>query len=318
MTENNIDLSVVVPVYNEASGIVEFNRSLEHVLSKAGVKYEVIYVDDGSKDDSRAKIASLAKKNQKVRLVSLTRNFGKEAATTAGLRVSRGKGTLLIDADGQHPVGLIPDFVSKWQAGAKVVVGVRRENKGEGWVKKHGSRWFYRIFNSVGNRHIVPGSTDYRLIDREVNDAFNSLTERDRITRGLIDWLGYPRDYIWFDALPRENGKSGYTFGKLFKLAVDSVVSFSAAPLYAAALVGLAIACFATLVGVSMVVNYFLNDPLSLNARASAYGMVLVLFLIGVILTFQGIIGIYLSHIHNEVKNRPLYLARRDEDDQSD
>jgi len=301
--------SFVMPVHNESAGLSDFHKSLLDVLKDNGLNdYELIYVDDGSTDDTAKFIDKLASGNQQIKLVKLSRNFGKEIATTAGIHEAIGAAIVTLDADGQHPVGLIPQFIDRWKSGAKVVIGMRSANQKEGLVKRYGSKLFYKLFNRFSGVELVPGSTDFRLIDRVVQQDFVRMTERNRITRGLIDWLGYERDYIYFKANPRLAGEASYSFKKLFKLAVDSTISLSVSPLYIAAYIGAIILPVSILMGLFMLVDLILGDPTHLHATGSAYLIVLVLFLVGVLLVSQAIIGLYLSHIHAETQNRPLYI----------
>lgn len=302
-------LSVVVPVFNESAGLEQFHAALSAVLAHLEVPYEVVYCDDGSTDHSLQVIHELHAHDPHVRLVALSRNFGKEIATTAGLHEAKGDAIITLDADGQHPVELIPEFLARWRAGSKVVIGVRTANQHEGIIKRYGSKLFYTMINRFADFKLVPGSTDYRLIDKVVRQEFVRMTERNRITRGLIDWLGYKRDYIEFKANPRLVGEAGYSFRKLTKLALDSVVSLSLSPLYLVGYIGAVVLPLATLIGLIMLVNLILGDPLGLHATASAYVIIFMLFLIGVLLVSQAIIGLYLSHIHTEAKNRPLYIV---------
>lgn len=306
-------VSVVVPVFNEASGLKAFNDSLIEVLDKNYKnEYELLYVNDGSTDSTASLVAEFAAKNKAVGLLSLSRNFGKEIATTAGLHAAAGQAVITIDADNQHPPELIPDFVEKWRAGSKVVVGVRMANKNEGFTKRYGSKLFYWLFNRFTSVNLVAGATDYRLIDSSVQKQFNKMTERNRITRGLIDWLGYNRTYIYFKANARLSGDAGYSIKKLFRLAIDSVVSLSLSPLYISAYIGGAILPLSVLLGLFMVIDALIGDPTHLHATGSAYLVVLMLFLVGVLLVSQGIIGIYLSHIHTEAQNRPIYIVDKE------
>jgi dolichol-phosphate mannosyltransferase len=245
-------------------------------------------------------------------VLSLSRNFGKEIAMTAGIHAARGRAIITLDADGQHPVELIPEFIKKWQAGSKVVIGVRVANAGEGWMKRVGSRWFYRLLNRLTGLKLRPGISDFQLIDRVVQQEFARMTERSRITRGLIDWLGYPRQYIEFKAKPRAMGEASYSIKKLFKLAVDSVVSLSISPLYMTAYIGAVVLPLSLLLGLGMFINWLARDPLGLHATGGAYVLVLLLCLVGVLLMSQGIIGLYLSHIHTETQNRPLYVIHEE------
>lgn len=309
MSQPDYLLSLVIPVYNESHGLPKFHESLLDVLrSLPNTSFELLYCDDGSTDGSTRIIQDLAKTDERVKLVRLSRNFGKEIATTAGIHEARGDAIMTLDADGQHPVELIPDFLARWRAGRKVVIGVRAANQREGFVKRYGSKLFYRLFNLLTGTKLLAGASDFRLIDRTVQQDFMRMTERNRITRGLIDWLGYERDYITFLAKPRLHDTPGYSFKKLFKLAVDSIISLSISPLYIAAYIGAVILPLSLILGVLIVGEMLLGDPLQWRVTGSAYVVVLLLFLIGILLVSQGIIGLYLSHIHMETQNRPLYV----------
>lgn len=296
-------------MYNEGAGIERFHHELCTVLDGLGRSYEIIYCNDGSTDDTFAKLQTLAEQNNSVRILSLTRNFGKEIALTATLQAAKGKAIITLDADGQHPVELIPEFVQRWHKGSKVVVGIRAVDKHESAIKHYGSKLFYKLFNRFLGVKLTPGATDFRLVDQVVQAEFARITERNRITRGLIDWLGYEQEYIYFKTKPRASGESTYDIRKLFKLAIDSVVSLSISPLYITAYIGAFVLPFSVILGVGMVVNAIFRDPLHLHATGGAYLMVFVLFLVGILLVSQGIIGLYLSHIHTETQNRPLYIV---------
>lgn len=300
---------MAVPVYNEAGGLTDFNQQLcEMAEQVSDGSYEIIYCNDGSLDKTPELIEKFKTQNKNIKLINLSRNFGKEIATTAALHHADGQAILTIDSDSQHPIELIPEFVERWRHGAKVVIGVRKSNQGEGAIKRYGSKMFYKIFNGFTSMKLIPGSSDYRLIDKQVQREFSKMTERSRITRGMIDWLGYKRDYIYFTANPRLNDDPGYSFKKLFKLAVDSIVSMSKSPLYISAYMGAVILPLSMLIGAAMIIDALLGDPLNLDATGSAYITILLLFLVGVLLVSQGIIGLYLSHIHSETQNRPLYV----------
>ena len=298
-------------MYNEAAGIAQFHHQLIAVLKDAPLIYEIIYVDDGSLDGTTAAITEFCESDAHVHLLRLTRNFGKEIATTAGIHAARGDAILTLDADGQHPVQTIPQFVAKWQHGAKVVLGMRTGRQAS-FMKRAGSKLFYKVFRRLTGIAMDPDASDFRLIDKSVQTEFNRMSEHNRITRGLIDWLGYDREYVPYEENPRLAGRSPYSFRKLFKLAVDSVISLSISPLYITAYIGAVVLPVATLLGLGMVANYLLSDPLDLHATGGAYIMVLILFLIGILLVSQGIIGLYLSHIHTETQNRPLYVVDKE------
>ncbi len=308
MTDKTL-ISIVIPAYNEAVGIEHFYNSLSKVLANLkDYRFELIIVDDGSRDKTASVVRELAKKNPNIRFVCLSRNFGKEAATTAGIQVARGNAIITIDADGQHPVELIPTFIEHWRSGKKVIIGVRSSNEKEGFTKRVGSRWFYRMFNRVAGLKVIPGSTDYRLIDRAVQTEFLRMSEHNRITRVLIDWLGYERELIEFKARAREHGVASYDNKKLVQLAIDSLISHSSSPLYFASYLGILILPLSFVLGIALVGDALLGDPLNWNISGSAYVIVLMLALVGVLLISQGIIGLYLSQIQTEAKNRPLFV----------
>lgn len=305
-------ISVVIPVFNEEAGLAAFHVSLEKILKGLhNTSYEILYCDDGSIDGTVALIRRWCQRDKTIKLLKLSRNFGKEIALTAGIHAAKGQAIITLDADGQHPVELIPRFIEQWQSGCNVVIGVCIENKKAGLVKRAGSKAFYWLFNHASNFKLLPGATDFRLIDRTVQRDFAGITERNRITRGLIDWLGYERSYIEFKANPRLAGEATYSFRRLVKLALNSMISLSVSPLYISAYIGAIILPLSVLLGLFMLVNLLIGDPLLLHISGSGYVMVLLLFLVGILLTSQAIIGLYLSQIHAETQNRPLYVIDR-------
>ncbi len=303
--------SLVVPVFNEGTGLENFHTSLTNVMEKtAHGYYELIYCDDGSLDDTVQQVNKLHIANQHVKLIRLSRNFGKESALLAGITIAKGNAIIMLDGDGQHPVELIPQFIEAWKNGAQVVVGVRKSNDKEGWLKRWGSRFFYNLFNKMTNEKLIPGSSDFRLIDREVQEAFLMLRESDRITRGLIDWLGFQREYINFTAKPRENGLPGYGPRKLVKLAIHSFVSLTSLPLYLFGYLGFLITVTALLLGVSIFIEQLLlNDPWRWNFTGTAMLSILLMFLIGIVLLSQGILALYVASIQSQSKHRPLFVV---------
>lgn len=311
----NPHLSVVIPVHNEAAGLAVFHEHLKGALKGYGWPYEIIYVEDGSTDSSGEIIKNLARKDSAIKPVYLSRNFGKEQATTAGLHASRGQAAMILDGDGQHPVELIPDFIDKWQAGAKVVIGIRASNQKEGIVKRIGSKLFYASLRVFGVPNIMPGTTDFRLIDQEVIRAFNQLTEHNRVTRALIDWLGYEREYIHFHAKARAHGSATYSFKKLVQLALNGFVSLSFAPLYLSGYIGIFITLISFVASIfALVEKYALGDPMHMNITGTAILAVMLLFLVGILLIGQGLLAIYVARIYTEVQNRPLYVIRDSKD----
>jgi dolichol-phosphate mannosyltransferase len=305
-------ISVVIPAYNESAGIKKFHNNLlmPHIKKVAKDSYEIIYVNDGSKDDTLNILSAIASKNQHVKVVALSRNFGKEVATSAGIEFASGKAIIIMDSDGQHPPALLHEFVDKWKAGAQVVVGVRASNQKEGAVKRWGSRLFYKLFNGVNGVKIIPGSTDYRLIDEAVRREFIKLPEHNRITRGLIDWLGFERDYIYFDSPGRLAGEATYSPSKLIGLAMNSFISLSPKPLFLLAWIGSTITFLSLIAGIFIFIEQLLlGDPLGLNFTGAALLGIFISFLIGLVLTSQGVLAVYISHIHTHGQGRPLFVV---------
>lgn len=307
-------ISIVIPAYNEQAGIAKFHQEIlwPALQSSQASKWEIIYVNDGSSDQTADELAKLAANSPSIKVVNLARNFGKEIAVTAGISQSTGDAVIIMDADGQHPPAIIDQFIDKWRSGAQVVVGVRNSNTDEGFVKNLGSKLFYRLLNTLSDSHTVPRSTDYRLIDAEVRDEFLRFTERNRITRGLIDWLGYTRDYVHFDSPARLAGEATYTVSKLTKLAINSFTTLSLRPLFIFSYIGLFITVVSLIAGLSILIEQFiLGDPLGLNFTGSAMLGILISFLIGIVLMAQGMMSIYMSHIYSQAQNRPLFVIDR-------
>jgi len=309
--KNHQLISIIVPLFNEEKNILKLYHELTKVLTKTKKSYEIIFVNDGSKDKSQTELEKLEKKDKKVKLINFTRNFGKELATTAGINHCLGSACIMLDGDLQHPPSLIPEFIKKWEKGAKVVIGVRRSNKGEGLTKKLGSRAFYKIINKISQTKLRPNTTDYRLLDRRVIDEFNKFSERNRMTRALIDWLGFDTEYLYFDAGKRMSGKARYSNLKLLRLAVNSMVSFSLFPLKIAGYLGIIITLLSIPLGLFILIEkYILNDPMKLYISGPATLAVILVFLVGIILICLGLIALYIANIHGEVINRPLYVIK--------
>ncbi|MBQ6394689.1 glycosyltransferase family 2 protein [Candidatus Saccharibacteria bacterium] len=311
MTEPKKLLSIIVPIHNEEEGIGTFLRQeLLPVVEKLPLDYEVILVNDGSTDKTLPIIQSFAEKDKKIKVISLSRNFGKEPALSAGLKYAKGDAALTIDADGQQPPKLIPDFIKKWEDGAEIVTGVRDHYTKHGLIPKLGSKLFYRLLKIMGNKHTVPGSTDFRIIDRTVIDEFNKLTEHNRITRGLIDWLGFRQEYIKYVYGVRMAGKPSYNLKKLFRLAMDSFISMSSTPLVIFGYLGIFITIGSFILGMFCIINqYILGDPLHLYWNGAVQMAIFITFLVGLVLISQAITALYISHIHAETQGRPLYIV---------
>lgn len=304
-------ISIVIPVYNEEKNIPLVYDGLKKILRQINYEHEIIYINDGSSDNSGEEIDKLGVIDNKVKIIQFSRNFGKEMATTAGINYCQGDACILIDADLQHPLECIPEFVNKWENGAEIVVGIRQSNKSNNILKKFGSYSFYKIMAKISEMEIIPNTTDYRLLDRVVISEFNRFTEKNRMTRGLIDWLGFNKDFVYFNANTRVNGKAKYSTLKLIKLALSSFVSLSLFPLKLAGYVGIILMATTGLLGLFIFIEkYLLHDILNLNFSGPALLIIFVLFFVGVVLSCLGLVALYIANIHAEVTNRPLYVIR--------
>jgi polyisoprenyl-phosphate glycosyltransferase len=305
-------ISIIVPAYNEERNVPLMAAAIAEVFSTIpNYSYELIYVNDGSRDNTQVVIEALATANPKIKTIEFSRNFGKEAATSAGYHYATGNAVLAIDADLQHPPVLIPAFIKKWEEGSDVVIGLRRKSLGQTWFKSICSTLFYKMINAISDTPIQPQATDFRLIDRVVIDEFNKMSERDRMTRGLIDWLGFRRDFIEFEAPERLHGEASYSFLKLMKLAVSSTVQHSLVPLKLAGYLGMFITCMAGLGGLLVIVEqYICHDPLHWGITGTAQLAIMLVFFIGIVLICLGLIALYIGTIHSEVSGRPLYVVR--------
>lgn len=307
-------ISVVIPVCNEEKGIKKFvdERLMPSLDKIKDYSFELVFVNDGSKDKTVEILQDYAAKNKNIKVVSLVRNFGKEMALSAGLRYAEGDAVMTIDSDGQQPPERIADFIKAWEDGAEVVTGVRDHYTKHGLIPKLGSKLFYCLLKMMGNKTTVPGSTDFRLMDRIVVDEFNELTEHNRITRGLVDWMGYEKKDIYYTYGERMAGRPSYNFKKLWNLAIDSFVSMSTTPLVIFGYLGIFITISSFILGMFCIINqYVLGDPLHLYWNGAVQMAIFITFLVGLVLISQAITALYISHIHAETQNRPLFIVSK-------
>lgn len=309
---NNKLVSVVVPAHNETGNIDWLYSELSLYLKKncSDFEFEFLLIDDGSTDDTLAKIRHIAEDKDNVRYISFSRNFGKESATSAGLQAARGAAAIMIDADGQHPFELIPRFLEEWRSGADVVIGVRSSNQKEGFVKRYGSRLYYWLLGFLNEDAVTQAATDFRLVDRRVLDEFNRLTEHNRMTRGLLDWLGFRRVFVEFNANPRREGQATYSRAKLLRLALNGFVSHSTKPLKMIGVLGILVTFASAIVAIFILVEeWLLNDPMSLAISGTAILAIFLAFLTGLTLSSLGLLALYIETIHSETQNRPLFVV---------
>jgi polyisoprenyl-phosphate glycosyltransferase len=303
-----VEISAVVPVFNEEGSLGELHRRITSVLGALDVPYELVLVDDGSRDRTTAIIAELCADDARVRAVHFSRNFGHQAALAAGLQHASGRAVIVLDADLQDPPELIPELLAHWRNGYQVVYAQRRKREREGLVKRGAAFLFYRILSRITRFEIPADTGDFCLMDRTVVDLLNAMPERNRYVRGLRAWVGFRQTAVPFDRPPRYAGEPKYTFGGSFGLALNGILALSKFPLRVATYFGLAVSLASFVLGIWYVVQRLAGRADLVRGWASI--VVIVLFLGGVQLLTIGIIGEYLSRIYDEVKQRPLYVVR--------
>lgn len=302
-------LTVVVAAYNEADSLPLLHPRIVDALQAAeaahGVEGRVLYVDDGSRDATWAVMCAIAERDPRVALLRLSRNFGKELALTAGLDAVESGAALILDADGQDPPELIPQFVARWREGFDDVYGTRTEREGEGWLKRATAHAFYRVMGRLSKTPIPADTGDFRLLSPRALAALRQLRERRRFMKGLFGWVGYRSVSIPYQRAPRLAGRSKFNFWKLWNFALEGITSFSTAPLRLTSYLGMLTAAVAFLYGIWVVVKALLwGDPVAGWPSL----MAVVLFLGGIQLIALGVIGEYLGRLYEESKQRPLYL----------
>ncbi len=300
-------ISVIVPVYNEEGNLEEFYRQLIAALRKIPYRFDVLFVDDGSRDASWSIISRLGQKDRAVRGIALSRNFGQQAALSAGLEHVQADAVIMMDADLQHPPELIAEMIKKWEEGYDVVYTIREETKNISWIKKISSDFFYYLFGKLSGNHLPAGTADFRLISADVLRNLAGFRERTRFLRGLISWMGYRSAGIRYKAEARHSGRSQYSPFKMIKFAFSGISSFSTMPLYLAAVLGAVISFFSFVYALYAIYARVVNNQV---VPGWASILVSVLFLGGIQLLAIGILGEYLAKVYEEVKGRPLYIVR--------
>jgi len=301
-------LTIVAPCYNEAAGIETFYRQVREVLdAMPRIAGRILFVDDGSTDETLAKLDVIAARDPGVEVYSLSRNFGHQVALSAGLDVARGDAVLMMDSDLQHPPSLIPELVRRWQSGFDVVSAVRNTTSGASVVKRGTAAAFYWLINRLSDVDIVPGAADFCLLSRRAHEALVAMPERHRFLRGMVSWIGFSRARVPFDAPERPAGTSKYTLLKMMGLAIDALLSFSAAPMRIASRMGLLLVLPGLAYLVYVVYRYLMGH--TVPGWGSTVSVLLILG--GTQLVFIGLIGEYLSRIFEETKQRPLYVFKQ-------
>jgi len=301
-----VDLSVVIPIYNEAANIGALHERLGRVLAGLPGRHELIFVNDGSRDNSLALLLALAARDGRVRYIDLSRNFGHQIAVTAGLDAAAGAAVVIIDADLQDPPELIPKLYQKLHEGYEVVYAKRRSRQGESVAKKFTARLFYRLLARITHISIPVDTGDFRIISRKVVEGLKRMPEQNKFLRGQISWIGYRQTFVEYDRAERAGGETGYTYSKMLRLALDGITAFSDAPLKAATVSGFVVSGVAFLVVLYTLYSRFVTHDYE---PGWASLMVSILFLGGVQLIAVGIIGEYISRLSANVRQRPLYLV---------
>ncbi len=304
--------SIVVPVFNEEGCLEELYHRVKAVMESTGEPWELVLVDDGSRDRSTEIIKHLAEQDRRVRPIIFARNFGHQIAVTAGLDYSRGQAVVIIDADLQDPPEVILDLISKWREGYEVVYAVRTEREGETWFKKATAAAFYRLIYRITDVKIPVDTGDFRLMDRKVVDVLNRMREHHRFLRGMSAWVGFRQIGVPYKRAPRFAGETKYPLRKMLRLALNAITSFSYFPLQLATYMGF-IAAGLAILAIPFVVVLRALQPQAFFGQAST--LIAVLFLGGVQLISLGILGEYVGRIYDEVKGRPLYVVRESPSD---
>ena len=304
--EKSAMLSVIIPSFNENENIRRTAGTIAAVLRDAGIEYELLFVDDGSRDSTWAEICAAHEFDPCVRGLGFSRNFGKEGAIIAGLKNAAGDCAVVIDCDLQHPPELIPEMYSLWQGGAEVVEAVKRSRGREGLFHKLFARSFYKMMKSSSGINL-DGASDFKLLDRKVINALNELPERITFFRALSSWVGFATERVEFDVQPRAAGKSKFSMKSLFRFALNNITSFTDVPIRLISWVGAIFGVMAVILGIQTLVKYFCGQA------AEGFSTVILLILItgACVLLGVGVIGYYLSKIYEEIKQRPRYIISR-------
>lgn len=305
-------LSIVIPVHNEAEVIPTLLNRLTQVTRTLDGPVELLFVDDGSRDNSVALLLQARRRHPGIRVLQLSRNFGKEAAVSAGLQHARGEAVILMDADLQDPPERIPDMLAAWRKGADVVLMKRRTRAGESWLKRLTAHLFYRLINRISDAPIPVDTGDFRLMSRRTVDALNRLPERNRYLKGMFAWVGMPTVTLEFDRDPRLAGRTKWNYLKLMHLAMEGITSFSTRPLRLALVLGLLAAGTGGLFGVWEVLKALI---FGIDTPGYASMITMITFLSGVQLLCLGLLGEYVGRIYMETKQRPVFIVAEDSDD---
>lgn len=305
-------VELIIPVCNEAGVIARMHARIRAAVDDLPYAFEFVYVDDGSSDSTADDLTALSKSDRRVRVISLSRNFGHQAALTAGLDASHGDVIVSLDADGQHPPEMIGQMLELIAQGYDIVQGQRADDAQLGAFKKWTSGLFYRILNAISGTRVMPGAADFRALSRRAVDALKSMPEYHRFLRGMVSWIGFKTAILPYHQEARLGGVSKYSLGKMFRLAMDAVFSFSLAPLYVGLSLG-GILLLLALAEMFYVLSFWLTGHTSNLAPGWSSLMFVILIVGGMLMVLLGFIGVYVGYIFQEVKRRPVYIVRKGE-----
>ena len=301
-------VSIVLPAFNESEALRIVIPAIIDALKEEPIGLEIIVVDDGSTDETRSLILSMAARVSELRYLRFSRNFGKEAALSAGLDAARGQAVILMDADGQHPPALLKVFLDRWRRGSEIICGVQKRRSDTFW-KRYAKRLYYRLMETGSAVVIPPDAGDFRLLDRKVVDALKRLPERQRFMKGLYAWVGFRTELIPFPAEQRLAGESKYGWAQLFGLGMTGITAFSIVPLRLVSVAGVVISASAFVIGVYLLIEHYVSGDQLPGWATLAVGM---MFFSGLQMLALGLISEYLASVFNEVKQRPLYIIAED------
>ena len=299
-------ISVVVPMYYEEKVVGECYRRLSEVMNNVKYNYELIFVNDGSKDRTLKMLKELAKEDNRIKIIDFARNFGHQIAVTAGIKEAHGDAVIIIDADLQDPPELIVDMIDKWENGYEVVYAKRKKREGETFFKVLTAKYFYKILNVMSDIEIPKDTGDYRLMDRKAVDVFNSMPEKNRFVRGMVSWIGFNQTYVEFVRAERFAGETKYPLKKMLKLAEDGIVSFSNKPIKIIGGIGLLFVTIFFIQIIYAICNTMFGNRVSVIFYLSSY----ISLIAGIILVAMSVLGTYIGKIFDESNGRPLYIIR--------
>ncbi|MFZ5880051.1 MAG: glycosyltransferase family 2 protein [Chloroflexota bacterium] len=312
MSPKNIKtVDLVIPVFNEAGVVEQTHARLAAALEGLPYDFHFIYVDDGSRDGTADSLSALAARDPRVTTLALSRNFGHQAALTAGLDASRGDAVLTLDGDGQHPPEMIPEMLRLMEQGYDIVQTQRIDETQPASFKKWTSGLFYRLINSISGTQVLAGAADFRALSRQAVDALKSMPEYHRFLRGMVAWIGYPTVILPYQPAERISGQSKYSVKKMFRLAMDAVFSFSLVPLYIGLSMG-GLFLFMAFAEAVYVLSFWVTGRTSGLERGWSSLMFMLLIVGGILMILLGFIGVYIGYIFQEVKRRPIYLLKKE------